>query len=80
MSVLTGLRVNQELVPRSESYDHYGLITFMLRSLCLVREGEVSYDIPYMWNLKRDEFTYKTEIHRLREQNCGCWGEGWEDG
>ena len=29
-----------------------------------VREGEISYDIPYMWILKRNdtnEFTYKTE-------------------
>ena len=60
MSVPTGLRVNQEFVPCSESYNHYGLITFVL-SLCLVREGEVSYDIPYMWNLPRDEFTYKTD-------------------
>ena len=27
------------------------------------REGEISYDIPYMWNLKRNdtnELTYKT--------------------
>ena len=28
------------------------------------REGEISYDIPYMWNLKRNdtnELNYKTE-------------------
>ena len=28
------------------------------------REGEILYDIPYMWNLKindTNEFTYKTE-------------------
>ena len=28
------------------------------------REGEILYDIPYMWSLKRTdtkEFTYKTE-------------------
>ena len=28
------------------------------------REGEISYGIPYMWNLKRNytnELTYKTE-------------------
>ena len=33
-------------------------------------EGEVLYDIPYMWNLKRNntkEFTYKIETHRLRK-------------
>ena len=30
------------------------------------REREISYDIPYMWNLKRNdtnEHTYKTETH-----------------
>ena len=30
------------------------------------REGEILYDIPYMWNLKRDdinEHIYKTEIY-----------------
>lgn len=54
MSILTGVRVNQEFVPRSESYNHYGPITFMLKSLCLVRKGEVSYDIPYIWKLKRN--------------------------
>ena len=37
-----------------------------LESIILVkldREGEISYDIPYMWNLKRNdtnELTYKT--------------------
>ena len=34
------------------------------------REGETSYDIPYMWNLKRNdtnEFTYKRETQRLRK-------------
>ena len=36
-----------------------------------VREGEIQRDIPYMWNLKRNdtnELIYKTEqiIHRLR--------------
>ena len=25
------------------------------------REGEISYDIPYTWNLKRYKWTYKTE-------------------
>ena len=35
-----------------------------------VREGEASYDIPYMWNLKRNdttELTYKTEIDLQNE-------------
>ena len=35
-----------------------------------VREGETSYDIPYMLNLKRNDtnkLTYK-QTHRLREQ------------
>ena len=34
------------------------------------REGEILYDIPYMWNLKwndTNELTYKIETHRLRE-------------
>ena len=34
------------------------------------REGEISYAIPYMWNLKindTNELTYKTERHRLRK-------------
>ena len=33
-------------------------------TLSEVREGEISYDITYMWNLKindMNEFTYKTE-------------------
>ena len=34
------------------------------------REGEISHDIPYMWNLKRNdtnEFTKQKETHRLRK-------------
>ena len=34
------------------------------------REGEVSFDIPYMWNLKRNdtnELTKQKETHRLLE-------------
>ena len=49
------------------------------------REGEISYNIPYMWNLKRhdtNELVYKTEIDRLREWTYGYQGEerGWEIG
>ena len=38
----------------------------------------MSNDIPYMWNLKRNdinELSYKTETHRLREWIYGCQGE-----
>ena len=34
------------------------------------REGEISYDIPYMWNLKRNDtnkLTKQNETHRLRK-------------
>ena len=35
------------------------------------REGEISYDIPYMWNLKRNKqmnlFTKQKETYRLRK-------------
>ena len=33
------------------------------------REGEISYDIPYMWNLKRNdttELTKQKKTHKLR--------------
>ena len=43
-----------------------------------VREGEIWHDIPYMWNLKRNdtnELTYKTETHRLRKLTNDCQGE-----
>ena len=42
------------------------------------REGEISYDILYMWNLERNdtnEFTKQKETHRLREQIYGSWEE-----
>ena len=45
-----------------------------------VGEGERLCDVPYTWNLKRndtDELTYKTERdHRLRKGTYGCWGDG----
>ena len=34
------------------------------------REGKIAYDIPYMWNLKRNdtnELTKQKETHRLRK-------------
>ena len=43
------------------------------------REGEISYDIPYMWNLKRNdtnELIKQKETHRLRKQTYGCRGWG----
>ena len=47
------------------------------------REGEISYDIPYMWHLKRNytnKLTYKTETHRLKEPSHGCQGSKREEG
>ena len=38
------------------------------------RDGEISYDVPHMWNLKKkntNELSYKTETHRLTEQTYG---------
>ena len=43
------------------------------------REGEIPYDIPYMWNWKRNdtsELTKQKEIHGLREWIYSCWEEG----
>ena len=51
------------------------------------REGEISYGIPFMCNLKRNlksslksELTYKTERNRLREQTYDCWREEQREG
>ena len=44
-----------------------------------VREGQTSYDITYMCNLKRNdmnEHRKQKQTHRLREQTYGCQGEG----
>ena len=44
------------------------------------REGEILYDIPYTWNLKRNDtvnlLTKQKETHRLRDQTYGCQEEG----
>ena len=38
--------------------------------------GEISYDTPYMWNLKRNDtmnlLTKQKNTHRLRKQTEGC--------
>ena len=47
------------------------------------RGGEISYDIPYAWNLKRNdtnELFYKTETRRLKGQMYACQAEGWGEG
>ena len=39
------------------------------------REGEISHDIPYMWNLKGNyakELMKQKETHRQREWTSGC--------
>ena len=39
-------------------------------------EGEIVYDIPYMWNLKGNdinELTHQLERDRLQERAYGCW-------
>ena len=41
------------------------------------REGVLSYDIHYMWNLKRNdtnELIKQKETHRVREWTYGCKG------
>ena len=44
---------------------------------------EILYNIPFMWNLKRNdtnELTYKTDTHRLREQISHCQGRDGRKG
>ena len=47
-----------------------------------VREGEISYDILQMWNLKRNELMYKTEAdsQTLRMSLWFLGGKKWEKG
>ena len=56
--------------------DLESVITYWIK---YIREGEISYDIPYMWNLKKwSKWTYlKTE---MRQWTYGFWEEGWEEG
>ena len=47
------------------------------------REGEMSYDIPYVWNLERNhtnELTKQKETHRPSECPCGSLGDGPGEG
>ena len=47
------------------------------------REGKISYDLPYMWNLKgndRNEFTYKTERDSQTQNELMVAGVGGKDG
>ena len=43
------------------------------------RERQISYDIAYMWNLKKmiqmKLFTKWKQTHRLRERSFGYWGK-----
>ena len=44
------------------------------------RKGEILFDIPYMWYLKKkndtNEFTKQKQTHRLTEQIYNCWADG----
>ena len=42
------------------------------------REGKVSHDIPYMWNLKRSDTNELIEW-RLTDLENGCRGWGGKD-
>ena len=44
----------------------------------LDREEVISYDTPYMWNIKRNdtnELRRQEQTHKHREWTHGCWGE-----
>ena len=47
-----------------------------------IRPRKISYDIPYMWNLKRNDtnkLTKQKQTHRLQEPTYGWgWGGGNE--
>ena len=46
------------------------------------REGEILYDISYMWNLKKEwyKWTYLQNNKRLTEDKHNCQGEGKGEG
>ena len=43
------------------------------------REGEISYDVPYMWNVKGNDtnelFTKQKQTHSLQEKAYACQRE-----
>ena len=43
------------------------------------RKGEILYDIPYMWNLTRNDKNehIQNRLTDLKEQTYGCQGRGW---
>ena len=53
-----------EIMPSAATWMDAEIV--ILSELKSDREGEISYGIPYMWNLKRNdtnEHTYETETH-----------------
>ena len=50
----------------------------------LIFEGEILYDIPYVWNLKWNDtmnfLTKQKQTHRLWKWPYGCLGEEWGEG
>ena len=56
-----------------------GLEIVILNEVKSHRERQISYDVPYTWNIKRNdanELTKQKEKHRRRERTYGCQGEG----
>ena len=44
-----------------------------------VSEGQIPYDVTYIWNLKYGKMNLSTkekQTHRHGEQMCSCQGEG----
>ena len=61
---------------------HKYIYAHMLNRLQSDRDGEISYGIPYILNLKRNDTMnlFTKQKHTDRERTYGCHWEGWRDG